>query len=187
MTEEIKQKPELRLTAAKLKRFFSGPGGAKVLAAVGLVGILLLSFPEMGRQEAEIKPVSVSETGTQDYAAQLAQQLEEILGHIGGVGEIHVMVTLSRQEELVYAADVTERAQLREGQEQEHTGEQSHVILERGGEEEALVSTRLSPQVQGVIIVCSGGNDPVVAARLTEAVSAVLDIGPSRIAVTGLE
>lgn len=183
----MEEKERLKAFAEKLRQILSGPQGARLLAAVGILGILLLSLPVTGRQRAENAPQTVLQTEAEDYDLQLSRRLEEILGRMKGVGEVHVMVTLSRREEYVYAADLSQSRQAGEGLSSEEKTQRSHVIMERGGEEEALVSTRLLPAVQGVIVVCGGGKDPVVAADVTEAVSAVLEVGPSRIAVLGLE
>ena len=47
----------------------------------------------------------------------------------------------------------------------------------------ALAQTVYYPQVCGVAVVCDGGGDVRVAARITELVRALLDISSTRICV----
>ncbi|MBR5558681.1 MAG: hypothetical protein IKU72_00345 [Oscillospiraceae bacterium] len=115
----------------------------------------------------------------------LSQRLEEVLGAIEGVGEIRVMVTLRQEEEFVYAVDHTINDQQQE-MTTHHQSEQTHVIVEQNGQEEPLLSTKMAPQVQGVIIVCAGGDNPVVIEKLIQAATAALNISSNRVAVSKL-
>ena len=58
--------------------------------------------------------------------------------------------------------------------------QQTHVLLEDGS---ALTETVCLPQVCGVAVLCEGGGDIRVAARITELVSALLDLPSNRICV----
>ena len=58
--------------------------------------------------------------------------------------------------------------------------QQTHVLLEDGT---ALAETIYQPQVRGVAVLCEGGDDVGVAARITELVSALLDLPSNRICV----
>ncbi len=166
-----------------------------IIVGMGILGIVFIVFPIFSPTEPipETAQNIQTEEGTadEDYAKSLAQGLEEILGSMAGVGETKVMVTLSQDSEYIYAQDSTL------SQQQNGSGEQSleltsdtegtHVILDESGSDRALLSTRLRPKVQGVIVVCTGGDDPVVAGQVTEAVSAALGVGSSSIVVTKLK
>ena len=54
------------------------------------------------------------------------------------------------------------------------------ILLEDGS---ALTETVCLPQVCGVAVLCEGGGDIRVAARITELVSALLDLPSNRICV----
>ncbi len=158
-------------------------GQTVLVAALGLAGVLLLVWPTAAQQPDAVPTPEAAQPPNVDYAQQLAAQLEETLGKMEGVGQIKVMVTLEQQEEYVYAADLVteERTQQEEKLRQQ---EQTHVILEQDGSQQALVTTTMAPRVQGVVVVCTGGDDPVVQRSLTQAVTAVLNIGSNRIAVS---
>lgn len=81
------------------------------------------------------------------------------------------MVTLSTGEETVYAVDT----QTGDMQQQE-----THVLLQDGS---ALAETTYLPQVCGVAVLCEGGGDARVAARITELLHSLLDLPTNRICV----
>ena len=103
----------------------------------------------------------------------LAIEQGDIYGIIGmsGAGKTTVMVTLETGEEAIYALDT---------QSGEMQSQQTHVLLEDGS---ALTETVCLPQVCGVAVLCEGGGDIRVAARITELVSALLDLPSNRICV----
>ena len=88
-----------------------------------------------------------------------------------GAGKTTVMVTLETGEEAIYALDT---------QSGEMQSQQTHVLMEDGS---ALTETVCLPQVCGVAVLCEGGGDIRVAARITELVSALLDLPSNRICV----
>ena len=95
------------------------------------------------------------------------------LGLLGrnGAGKTTVMLTLETGEETIYALD-TQSGQMQE--------QQTHVLLEDGS---ALAETIYQPQIRGVAVLCDGGGDVRVAARITEMVGALLDLPSNRICV----
>ena len=88
-----------------------------------------------------------------------------------GAGKTTVMVTLESGEETIYALDTLS------GQTQE---QQTHVLLDDGT---ALAQTVCTPRVCGVAVVCEGGGDVRVAARITELLHSLLDLPANRICV----
>ena len=105
------------------------------------------------------------------YRQQLEQQLSDLIAQVEGAGKTTVMVTLESGEETIYALDTLS------GQTQE---QQTHVLLDDGT---ALAQTVCTPRVCGVAVVCEGGRDVRVAARITELVGALLDVPSNRICI----
>ena len=61
--------------------------------------------------------------------------------------------------------------------------------MDKGGENVYMKNTdtktvSIEPKVRGVVIVCDGGDDPVVAARVLEAVTKSLSISSDKVCVT---
>ena len=134
--------------------------------------LILLSelFCRRTRQRAAQKSTKSAQSST-EYQAQLENRLEHLISQMSGAGKTTVMVTLETGEEAIYALDT---------QSGEMQSQQTHVLLEDGS---ALTETVCLPQVCGVAVLCEGGGDIRVAARITELVSALLDLPSNRICV----
>ncbi len=169
--------------------------GSWLIVGLGVLGMILIVAPvffDQGTSSQNESPPAgeVSQNSDDDYAGALSDELEAILSSMQGVGEVEVMVTLSQDSEYIYAVD-KEQSQLQNektNESYELTTElkDTYVVLDESGEDKALLTTRLRPKIQGAIVVCTGGDNPVVVGRVTEAVSAALGIGSSSVVVTKL-
>ena len=153
----------------------------KYVLLVILVGVVLLLLPPLWEkkpaEEKEAQPAQ--EMGAEDSAAALERRLEEALSRIQGVGEADVILTLKSGPQKILAQD-SETSISERGTE----ASVSSVLISRGsGEEDAIVVQQLSPQYQGALVICSGGDDPKVRLRLVEAVSALTGLGADKISV----
>lgn len=154
-----------------LSKTLNGPKSKLFMAAmIGGVSMVLILLSELGSEQK----VSSLEEGVQSvitYQLQLESRLEELISQMNGAGKTTVMVTLETGEEAVYAVDT------RTGDMQT---QKTHVLLDDGT---ALKETVYLPQVCGVAILCEGGSNIQVTVRITEMVSALLDIPSNRICV----
>ena len=114
--------------------------------------------------EVEIKAVD-------EISFEISKEEFVVIVGPSGAGKTTVMVTLETGEEAIYALDT---------QSGEMQSQPTHVLLEDGS---ALTETVCLPQVGGVAVLCEGGGDIRVAARITELVSALLDLPSNRICV----
>lgn len=181
--EERKAGPDIAALKERLGRWATGKRQRNLILLLGAVGVVLLAAPTL-LPDSQTEPTGAvpQTTATEDYAQTLAQQLEDTLGRIRGVGEIRVMVTLARQEEYLYATNQTAESRT-EADSAQSQSQQTHVILEQDGDDRPLVTTTVVPQIQGVLVVCAGGGDPLVQGALTQSITALLNIGASRVAV----
>lgn len=104
---------------------------------------------------------------TSDYEAHLEARLQTLISNLAGAGETRVMVTLQCGEESIYAADTETSA--------DGTAASKHVITGGTG----LVETIQTPQVQGVAVLCQGGEDPCRPDAHTALVQALTGWGPT--------
>ena len=130
---------------------------------LGVTAMLLILFSELFSTPAK--------TAANAGREQLETQLTELIEQLDGAGKTAVMVTLESGEETIYAVD-TQSGQMQ--------NQETHVLLEDGS---ALEETTYLPAVCGVAVVCDGGGDVRVAARITELVRALLDLSANRICV----
>ena len=160
----------IRLFAEKCK---GKQGRARLAAAVGLLAMLLILLSELFPQPSAAGSTQKAKStqSSTEYQAQLEERLERLISHMSGAGKTTVMVTLGTGEEMIYALD-TQSGDLQ--------SQQTHVLLEDGS---ALTETVCVPQVCGVAVLCEGGGDVRIAARITELVSALLDLPSNHICV----
>lgn len=155
-----------------------------LLLALGLGGMLLILLADLrgasSSQTAAAAPVP--DTAAQaalteaEYTAQLEQKLQQMICQIEGAGETAVMITLEGSRETIYAQSEKNGG---EG----GSRESSPVLRKASSGEEALVEMTWEPEIRGVAVVCQGGADITVAARVTELVSVVLGVPSHRISI----
>lgn len=140
---------------------------------VGVMAMLLLLLSELlpSGNTQKTAASTVRTAAVSQYQTQLEQQLEELISQLQGAGRTTVMVTLTTGEETIYAVD-TQTGDLQQ--------QEKHVLLQDGS---ALAETTYLPQVCGVAVLCEGGGDVRVAARITELLHSLLDLPANRICV----
>ena len=143
---------------------------ASIFSILAMLLILLSELFPQNTAAGSTKNTKSAQSST-EYQAQLENRLEHLISQMSGAGKTTVMVTLETGEEAIYALDT---------QSGEMQSQQTHVLLEDGS---ALTETVCLPQVCGVAVLCEGGGDIRVAARITELVSALLDLPSNRICV----
>lgn len=149
-----------------------------LLLAAGLVGMLLLAISTWIPGTAPASEAPAAQASSQpdaDYAASLQAELEALIAKVDGAGQTRVMVTLAAGEETLYATDSESDA--------DGSKKQEHILLE-GQSTPALIENVLVPAVQGVAVLCEGGDNATVQARITEIVSVLTGAGASHITVT---
>ena len=91
---------------------------------------------------------------TQRYADQTEARLLDIISSIGGVGEARIFLTMDDSGENVYQKNSDAK------------------------------TVSIEPKVRGVVVVCDGGDDPVVRSRVLEAVTKALSISSDKVCIT---
>lgn len=158
----------------------------KIIIIAGFLGILLIFISdifsdkdEKGYSEQKADMVSLD---TQDYKKQIEYELESILSKIQGVGKVSVMVTIEGTTEYIYAQEISQSNDYDDGS--TSTRYQSEiVVIDNQNSKEALVSKIIKPKINGVIIVCEGGDNTRICEKVITAVSSVLNLSTNRICV----
>ena len=164
--------------------FFKAPDRWKNLIIIGgLIGIALIflsSYFPTGSGGSGSAEETLDKISAQEYTSQLEENLIQIISHIDGAGEAKVMITLETGVETKYATQ--EKSSTESG-----TSEVSYItVRDANGSERALAVTEVQPTVKGVVVVCPGGEEPVVQQRIISAVTTALDISSKRVFVTRL-
>lgn len=173
----------------KLKEMKDDKKAVTVVTLLGAAGLLLIALSSLlpeSDYEKEKKTVS-SEPETADFSSErycfeTEQRLEEFLKNIEGVGEVQVYLTVSSQEEYVYATEG--KSSTSENKKEE---EKNYVMIGGGSDKTALVETVKSPEISGAVIACTGCDDPAIQEKIYKAVSTALGIPTRQIYVTKLK
>lgn len=97
-----------------------------------------------------------SAVDTEAFGERLRTQLLTIVSHIDGVGEAEIFLTLDNGGENVYLTNSDTKTK------------------------------SIEPTVRGVVIVCDGGDDPVVVSRVLSAVTRSLSVSSDKVCITKL-
>lgn len=148
-------------------------GKYKYVLLVLLLGILLMSIPP--KQETTPEPM----LETVPEAGSIAEELEQILSQIDGVGKVKVLLTESKGSQTVYMQDEDSTV----GEDNRTIRLETVVISGTDRGEFALVQRTDPPVYLGAIIVCQGGDIPEVRLYVAQAVANVTGIGTDRVTV----
>lgn len=145
-----------------------------IIASAAVILLIMLNSFSSGVDGSSDNVMSQHEISMIDreYEERIKTELEEVISKIKGVGDVTVMVTTSGSTRMVYAKDV---------QKDELEQRTENVIV---GNKEALVESVSYPQIEGVLVVCSGGESAEVKEKVINAVSTVLNISSNRVYVT---
>lgn len=179
--------------------------GFKRLAVIGLAGILLiiLSVPDLLSSPGE-KKSSEEETKTQsgngsavkkeeeDYVSSMEKRLSDALTKVQGIGKAEVVITLKGTKERVTLKDTPYK---QESVNEADSGGGSRVSsnVEKGdetvlvksleGESIPYVVKELEPEVNGVLVIAQGGDNPAVISEINSAIEVLFGIPVHKIKV----
>ena len=96
--------------------------------------------------------------GVRDTCActKIENDLQTVISKIEGAGKTEVLLTMENSVEYVYLDNSTTKTK------------------------------EIEPLIRGVLVVCEGGDDPVVVERVTDAVTKALDISTAKVCITKL-
>lgn len=128
-----------------------------------------------------------------DLEISLEKRLESTLSQIKGAGQVDVTVFLATGPKYEYAVNVTtnersinERDQSGGTRVTTETTEDGQLVVirsEPSGGEAPVVAREYKPEVQGVLVVAEGADNPKIKARLISAVQTALDLETHKIDV----
>lgn len=160
------------------------------------VGLLLMGVSQgIGGRESSVysenaPPVEVAAEPSEE--AELEERLSAVLSRIKGAGEVEVSLTFAASGEVEYAvnASTTLRVTEEEGDASNRsTTEETrtdNLVLTDGNSVPLAVKSK-SAEVQGVLVVAEGGDNPAVCRAISEALQNLLDVGAHKIVICTAE
>ena len=150
-----------------------------------IIGAATLIFSEVTKNEtagAEVT-TTVASYSTDDYVADLENRLVSIVSSIEGAGETKVMITLESGSEEIYLHDYDYGENIDPSGKNIVERKDEYVIIDGESGEKGIVVKIAEPRIRGVAVVCKGGDSDVVRLRITEAVTALLDISSNCVSI----
>ncbi len=177
-----------------VSKVLSGKNHSQIIIVLGLAGVFLISVSSFFKSDSKKTSIRTdSKITSENRQEKLQQNLENIISTVNGAGKSRVLLTFESAAETVYA---TEERKNKEASEDKSDGsitrkresddcEKKYItIKDSEGTEHALAVTEIEPKVKGVIVICPGGDDPLVKRRIVEAVTTALNIPSKRVCVT---
>lgn len=139
-----------------------------------------------------VSEVSQMEENTQTdaYITALENKLEKTIKGMEGTGKVSVMITLKNNGEKVLEKNLAYESESEKVNEDGKTSEKSMVrnnpetvLIDEGGNTSPLVIMQNCPEIEGVVVVCEGGDNTQVALHIKEAVQALFSIDAHKIVV----
>lgn len=167
-----------------IKKIMSGDSKKiKIIVAVGLIGIVLIFASDLLDKGEKTKDTNENENlSYQEYTSQLENKLTELISSIDGVGECRVMITLENTTESVYATDVEIK-----NDDNSINQKDEYVIYDSDKGEAPVLIKEYLPKVQGVTVVCMGGENTAVKEKIIESVTSLFNIPTNRVSVSKIK
>lgn len=145
--------------------------------------------------EKETNPKQNEENKEYDaYIEVLENKLEKTIGGMEGAGKVLVMITLKDNGEKILDKNQPYESESgkskEEGRESETTSiksDQQTVLIEKEGDTAPIVVQEIYPEIEGVVVVCEGGDNTALALHIKEAVQALFSIDAHNIVVCKLQ
>ncbi len=179
-----------------IKKFPLTKNQQNIILLLGVSGIALIFISGLFTPKKDKNIACGSskiETSMTAKKKSLEESLENIVSGINGAGKAKVMITFEGTSETVYATEEkknNEASEDKSGDDVTRKKESNDcekkfiTVKDCDGGEKALAVTELEPKIKGAVVICQGGDDPIVKNRITEAVTTALNINSSRVCIT---
>ena len=147
--------------------------------------------------QKETKKKSVSQTTEQSkkiekdaYISSLENKLEQTIAGMEGAGNVNVMITLKDNGEKILDKNQPYESEKETSSEEQKVSEQTRmqseqetVLMEQDGNTEPIVVKERYPEIEGVVVVCEGGDNKVLTLQIKEVVQALFSVDAHKIVV----
>lgn len=151
----------------------------KYVWIVLLIGIILMLIPGKDNGEVDISEKEVCNT----QEKTLDTRLENTLCKLKGAGQVEVILSVARGEQIIYQEDKNDSID----ENQSNIRTQTILIEDSERNESGLIRQRNPPQYQGAIILAQGADDPSVKLAIVDAVCKVTGLGADKISVLKMQ
>ena len=140
----------------KAKKLLESDKAKRLIIISGIIGIALIFLSSYISFDFGTAEKDEEEFSVTSYSTEIENDLQTVISQIEGAGTTKVLLTMENSVECVY--------------------------LEGG----TTKTKEIEPHIRGVLVVCEGGDNPVVVERITQAVTKALDISTAKVCITKL-
>jgi len=153
---------------------------ALFIIAVGLIGMILIVFSGDKDKEKSVK--NNTEDNPSFYDAEtVKQELTGLIESINGAGKAMVMITYKSDEETVFATDSEDIVS-----NDETKSKKEYVIVKNNSDESGIPLKIIYPEVQGVAVICEGGDNQIVKEKIYSLVCALFSVSSNSVSVASM-
>lgn len=183
---------ELKGGLILLRKQLEGDRKIRLIVGLGLAGMLCILASQFLSSPQKQEAAAADSFSDAAYIRQMEKRLGDLIEAVEGVGSARVMITLSSSQTTVYAAEEKRQSDLLEDisggdkrrMQESMNSQSSYILVDQGsGRKEPLISTRLEPEIKGVVVVCPGADSKLVSVRVTDVVTTALGIGANKVCV----
>ena len=165
-----------------------------LLAASPLSSLSGEKKEEKATTEEETLSPNIKNTEYDAYIEALENKLEQTIGGMEGAGKVLVMITLKDNGEKILDKNrpyENESSKSKEGEKESEItsmkSDQETVLIEKEGDTSPIIVQEMYPEIEGVVVVCEGGDNATLALHIKEAVQALFSIDAHNIVVCKLQ
>lgn len=147
-----------------------------LLVLCGFLGICLVLFGGQKGSDSTVGKEGLQEMDPDDYAKRVEEQVEELCNRIDGVSGTYAVVALKGGFKALYASDLQQGSSNKKNQ---------TVVIGSGSDEQGLLIGYENPEISGIGIVCSGGDDYNIRKDIISMVSSAFGLPSNKIFVAG--
>lgn len=154
-----------------------GKKKAPLFIIAALLGILLILLSKCSSGEEKASEADIlSSLDPARYSKELEERIESLCNKMDGVSYSYAVVTLKGGYTAIYAEDM---------QSGSSNSKNETVILGSGKSEKALLIGYENPEISGIGIVCSGGDDPYIRSQIISVIASAFGVSTNKIFVAG--
>lgn len=151
------------------------------IAVIAMIGLLLITANYIFKKPSQDTTESVFDET--EYIESLERRVSNMVSDIKGAGSSSVVINIISTTESVYVKENKKSSDSSSDTNKTETEDSVLTMKDSSGNEYALVTKQILPQIGGVTVVCDGGDDPSVKAAVIYAVCTVLNIGANKVCV----
>lgn len=172
--------------------------GIEKIALIILAGIMLILCSFGGeKKEKDISDNVVNESSTnENYTASMERKLEELLGHVEGVGNVKVMITIKATgEKNILTEKPYSKSSLKEEDGSGGTRNEEDMsmdcntvyITDESGNTIPYVINESTPLIEGVAVIAEGGGDASVKEKIINVIKSLFNIEANKISISKMK